>query len=130
MTDCIVELALLLQLRGQIQIGIGLRRVEHKSFLPAHFGFIGMSELLGKDAMIHEQCRVPGREIEPAAGKLVCLIEAFLLGQVSQPRIARGWIRWVGLDRILPGSDGFLGIAFLQCLARQSHLERSVVRSQ
>ena len=130
MTDCIVELALLLQLRGQIKIGIGLRRVERKSLLPAQFGFVGMSELLREDAVIHQQRCIPGRELEPAAGELICLIEPFLLGQVSQPRIARGWISRVGLDRVLPGSDGVLGIALLQRLARQSHLERSVVRSQ
>ncbi len=128
--DCIVELALLFQFGRQIQISLGPRRIDRERLLPAQFGFVGMSELLSEDAVIYQQIYILGRKLEPVAGKPIGLVKPLLLTQVSQPGIARGRIGRVGLDRILPGSDGILGITFLQSLARQAYLDWSVVRCQ
>ena len=76
--------------------------------------------------MIYQQGGVSGSKLEPAAGKLVRLIEPILLGQVFQPGIAGSWIGRVGLDRVLPGSDRILRVALLKRLPCQACLEGRV----
>src|SRR5262249_45080857 len=115
-------LALLLQLRRQIEVGLQLRWIHCQGTLPAFNRLLRVPRLVGQDSVVDEEIDVLRNIAQSGPRQLIRLAGSLLLDQKPEQTVARHRVFRIRLQRLPPGGDRLRSVPSLQLLTPKLRL--------